>query len=57
MVRLIVYFIDGQTCKLLCYAEGFEFYHELADKVIDGTSCHFDGHHICVNGSCKVRTK
>ena len=35
-------------------AIGYNFYTERSTKAVDGTICHPDGNHICINGECKV---
>jgi len=36
-------------------AIGYNFYTELASKVIDGTPCYPDRLDLCINGDCYVR--
>ncbi|XP_055377967.1 A disintegrin and metalloproteinase with thrombospondin motifs 9-like isoform X3 [Condylostylus longicornis] len=40
-------------CKLYCRAEGEPNYFQLADKVIDGTTCSYESFDKCVNGVCQ----
>ncbi|XP_052272181.1 papilin-like isoform X2 [Dreissena polymorpha] len=47
------YYGHGETCKLLCQADGFSFYHKLAEQVVDGTMCGEETTRICVQGRCK----
>ena len=53
---LILIFIGEESveCQLFCVAEGQNFFHKLADKVIDGTPCRQDTRDVCVNGVCRV---
>ncbi len=49
-------FLDGGTdCNLMCMPKGYNFYRELAEKVIDGTSCGHDFNGICIQGECTVK--
>ncbi|KAH3741899.1 hypothetical protein DPMN_048629 [Dreissena polymorpha] len=44
----------GSPCALNCMAEGFNFYTERANKVVDGTPCYPDTLDMCINGECHV---
>uniref|UniRef100_A0A8C4QSZ4 ADAM metallopeptidase with thrombospondin type 1 motif, 10 n=1 Tax=Eptatretus burgeri TaxID=7764 RepID=A0A8C4QSZ4_EPTBU len=47
--------VQGKMCSLVCLADGYNFYTERAEVVVDGTRCHDDpdSFNICVNGECK----
>lgn len=44
--------LPEDRCKLYCQVAGNQYYM-LRDKVVDGTTCGPDTHHVCVNGQCK----
>ncbi|XP_053376969.1 papilin-like [Mercenaria mercenaria] len=52
--KLLFFSRNGETCELLCFADGFPFFHKLADKVIDGTPCLQSNDRVCVDGQCKT---
>uniref|UniRef100_A0A8C9R511 ADAM metallopeptidase with thrombospondin type 1 motif 16 n=1 Tax=Scleropages formosus TaxID=113540 RepID=A0A8C9R511_SCLFO len=44
---------DQDSCKLYCYAEGFDFFFALSSKVKDGTLCSEDSSNVCIDGLCE----
>lgn len=45
----------GKPCALFCSPVGKEQPILLSEKVMDGTSCGYQGLDICANGRCQVR--
>ena len=45
--------VDDQ-CKLLCKADGHNFFYTMSTEVTDGTTCNDFTTDICVQGKCKV---
>ncbi|TSL82603.1 A disintegrin and metalloproteinase with thrombospondin motifs 16 [Bagarius yarrelli] len=47
------HFKDNEVCKLYCFAEGYDFFYALSNKVRDGTRCTLDSTSVCVDGVCE----
>ncbi|MCJ8728478.1 hypothetical protein PDJAM_G00004900 [Pangasius djambal] len=46
-------FKDHDVCKLYCFAEGYNFFFALSNKVHDGTRCTLDSNNVCIDGMCE----
>ncbi|XP_034163571.2 A disintegrin and metalloproteinase with thrombospondin motifs 16 isoform X2 [Pangasianodon hypophthalmus] len=46
-------FKDHDACKLYCFAEGYDFFFALSNKVHDGTRCTLDSNSVCIDGVCE----
>ncbi|KAM9487904.1 A disintegrin and metalloproteinase with thrombospondin motifs 16 isoform 2-T2 [Clarias gariepinus] len=46
-------FKDQDVCKLYCFAEGYDFFYALSNKVRDGTRCTPDSSDVCIDGMCE----
>ncbi|KAK3571995.1 hypothetical protein QTP86_021348 [Hemibagrus guttatus] len=44
---------DHELCKLYCFAEGYDFFYALSNKVRDGTRCMLDSNNVCIDGVCE----
>lgn len=47
-------FSGHEVCKLYCFAEGYDFFFALSNKVRDGTRCTLDSNSVCIDGVCEV---
>lgn len=53
-VSVCTLFLDHDVCKLYCFAEGYDFFFALSNKVHDGTRCTLGSNNVCINGVCEV---
>ncbi|XP_043933638.1 ADAMTS-like protein 5 [Protopterus annectens] len=47
----VPFFGGLNPCELSCLAKGQNFYYSFG-RVLDGTRCHADSNHVCINGKC-----